>query len=94
MWTDGRYYIQAVAELYTDWKMMKMQRGEINLTKYINANLKKGATIGLDYNMVSKDYFDYWNNDLKEYKMVHDPKNIVDQIWENQPKYSCEPVNN
>ena len=61
MWTDGRYYIQIEKELYEGWKMMKWERGEITLTKYIIKNLKKGITVGMDFNLFTKGIFNYLN---------------------------------
>ena len=61
MWTDGRYYIQIEKELYPGWKMMKWERGEITLTKYIVKNLKKGITVGMDFNLFTKGIFNYLN---------------------------------
>ncbi len=92
MWTDSRYYIQAEKELYPGWKMMKWERGQTTLTEWVLANLKKESTIGLDFNLITKDVYDAFNGKFKEYKFVHDSKNIVDQIWEGRPKYNQDPV--
>ena len=40
---------------------MKWERGEITLTKYIVKNLKKGITVGMDFNLFTKGIFNYLN---------------------------------
>lgn len=45
LWTDGRYYIQAEKELNANWKLMKMEKNEISLNKYIEEILYKKTKI-------------------------------------------------
>ena len=76
MWTDGRYYIQIEKELYPGWKMMKMESGEDSIRDYISKNLPKGITIGLDYQLFSKESID--EVIYSGYNYVDDTNNIID----------------
>ncbi len=53
VWTDGRYYIQAEKQLSSDWKMMKMEKGNSDVIRYIKENIIKYSTIGIDTNFIS-----------------------------------------
>lgn len=63
LWTDGRYYLQAINELYPDWKMMKMDKNskninEILLEKIIKVKETKNINIGIDKSLInSGKYF-------------------------------------
>lgn len=48
MWTDARYYLQAEKQLYEGWQMMKLEAGHTTYFEWINQNLPKGATVGVD----------------------------------------------
>jgi Xaa-Pro aminopeptidase len=92
MWTDGRYYIQADKTLYEDWKMMKMERGEIDIKKYIKENLPVGTTIGVDTKLCTREFFKDLTKNLAGFKILHDEENLVDKIWENKPRYKKDNV--
>jgi Xaa-Pro aminopeptidase len=48
MWTDGRYYLQADAELSDGWSMKKMEKGQIKWYDWVKQNVK-GIDIGWDF---------------------------------------------
>ena len=91
MWTDGRYYIQIEKELYPGWKMMKMESGEDSIRDYISKNLPKGITIGLDYQLFSKESID--EVIFSGYNYVDDTNNIIDLLWgKDKPSYKKDKV--
>ena len=91
MWTDGRYYIQIEKELYPGWKMMKMESGEDSIRDYISKNLPKGITIGLDYQLFSKESID--EVIYSGYNYVDDTNNIIDLLWgKDKPSYKKDKV--
>ena len=91
MWTDGRYYIQIEKELYPGWKMMKMESGEDSIGDYISKNLPKGITIGLDYQLFSKESID--EVIYSGYNYVDDTNNIIDLLWgKDKPSYKKDKV--
>jgi len=66
LWTDGRYYIQAENELSIDWKLMKMEKNEVSINKYIEEilykkikkeYLYKTLKIGIDTNLITQGKF-------------------------------------
>ena len=93
MWTDGRYYIQIEKELYPDWKMKKMGRGEESLTDYIVKNLPKNCTIGMDFSLFSLESALKIRAKLKDYILIDDTNNLIDDIWGTlKPKYKTNKV--
>ena len=89
MWTDGRYYIQIEKELYPGWKMKKMARDEETLTQYVLRNIPKNTKIAFDFRLFTSDRAENYKNKLKDYKLIDDDNNLIDEIWgSDKPKYS------
>lgn len=40
VWTDGRYFLQAVKEFKEGWKLMKLQRGQPQWFQHVVKNYK------------------------------------------------------
>lgn len=57
-------------------------------------NLSEGATIGVDQWCVSVDTAQTWERGLsrKKQKLIHTPKNLVDEIWTDRPPAAINPV--
>ena len=92
MWTDGRYFIQIEKELYPQWKMKKMRIDE-TLSEYINHNLPKGITIGMDYSLFTQSSAQRLKLQLKSYNFQDDRNNLIDDIWGTlKPKYHMDKV--
>ena len=53
LWTDGRFYIQIVKELYPGWQMKKMEFGEETLTEAVKRIVPKNSKIGMDLKLFS-----------------------------------------
>ena len=92
MWTDARYYIQAEKEIYAGWEMKKMERGQQDLQANIKEIFNKDSRVGIDMNLVSNEYFESLDKFLVEFNIIHDDKNIIDQIWDSKPQYSVKKV--
>ncbi len=42
--------------------------------------------------IINKEYFETLSNFLKDYNLIHDDNNLIDQIWKDKPTYSKEKV--
>lgn len=88
LWTDGRYFIQAQAQLQdTGIALMKMGQPETpSIEDYICQNLSKGSKVGFDGRVIN--YMDY-----KRYHAIFDSHQIdivanldlVNEIWLDRP---------
>lgn len=97
LWTDGRYFIQAAAQLKgTTVELMKMgEPGVPEMNAYIKEVLKEGETLGFDGRVVSV-------GEGEGYAVIAGKKNakvnyqvdLIDEIWEDRPVLSEEPAFN
>lgn len=88
LWTDGRYFIQAQAQLQdTGIALMKMGQPETpSIEDYICHNLSKGSKVGFDGRVIN--YMDY-----KRYHAIFNSHQIdivanldlVNEIWQDRP---------
>lgn len=88
LWTDGRYFIQAQAQLRdTGITLMKMGQPETpSIEDYICQNLSKGSKVGFDGRVIN--YMDY-----KRYHAIFNSHQIdivanldlVNEIWQDRP---------
>ena len=95
LWTDGRYFVQAAAQLEgTTVTLYKMgEEGVPTVDEYIKKTLKEGETLGFDGRVVNSA----WGKRLediateKNAKMAVD-EDLIDIIWTDRPALSKEPV--
>ena len=95
LWTDGRYFIQAAAQLEgTTVELMKMgEPGVPELNTYIEEVLKKGETLGFDGRVVSVGEGEgYAAIARKKNAKVNYQVDLIDEIWEDRPVLSEEPA--
>ncbi len=95
LWTDGRYFVQAEAQLKdTPVTLFKMaEEGVPTVDEYIEKTLKDGETIGFDGRVVNST----WGKKLKEIAQKKNGKlavdeDLIDIIWTDRPALSKEPV--
>ena len=95
LWTDGRYFIQAAAQLegstVTLYKMG--EEGVPTVDEYIEKTLAEGQTIGFDGRVVNSA----WGKKLEDIAAKKNGKlavdeDLVDIIWTDRPALSAEPV--
>ena len=95
LWTDGRYFIQAAAQLegstVTLYKMG--EDGVPTVDEYIEKTLAEGQTIGFDGRVVNSA----WGKKLediaeKKNALLAVDEDLVDIIWTDRPALSAEPV--
>lgn len=95
LWVDGRYFIQAAAQLEgSTVELMKMgEPGVPKILEYMEQEFPEGGTLGFDGRVVSmkvgQDYEKIVN--AKNGKIVYE-YDLIDLIWEDRPALSTEPV--
>jgi Xaa-Pro aminopeptidase len=95
LWTDGRYFIQAAAELEgTNVELMKIGvDGVPTVKEYLESILGSGDVLGFDGRCVDYGYAKeleetFCSKDVK----VSYAEDLIDEIWEDRPELSKEPV--
>lgn len=95
LWTDGRYFIQAAAQLEgTTVQLMKMgQEGVPTVDAFIEEKLQSGQTLGFDGRTVSASAGARYRKMAQDKgAAVESRYDLVGEIWENRPALSAEPV--
>ncbi|KAA0177377.1 hypothetical protein FNF27_01155 [Cafeteria roenbergensis] len=89
LWTDGRYFAQAAAELDPEcWTLMKDRLPATpSIDAWLADNLASGATVGVDPRTVADSTASAWSATLSKAGMsllaVED--NPVDAVWDARP---------
>lgn len=95
LWTDGRYFIQAAAQLEgTCVTLFRMgEEGVPTTTEYIVENMPENGTLGFDGRVINSAF----GNELKEkladkHVSFHYTEDLADAVWTDRPALSCEPA--
>lgn len=95
LWTDGRYFIQAAAELDgTGVKLMKAGQPDVpTIKEYLEKNMTRGQVLGFDGRCVTSEYASDLEKTLEEkgISIVYD-KDLIGEIWTDRPELSKEQV--
>ncbi|KAH0850480.1 hypothetical protein HID58_095481 [Brassica napus] len=93
LWTDGRYFLQAIQQLSDEWTLMRM--GEDPLVEvWMSDNLSEGANIGVDPWCVSVDTANRWGKAFakKSQNLIPTTTDLVDEVWKSRPPSEMNPV--
>lgn len=95
LWTDGRYFIQAAAQL-KDGPVMLRKMGEPGvptIKEYLMDTLKEGQNLGFDGRVIAVGEGEAYEKIIAKKKggIIYD-RDLVDEIWEDRPAMSTEPV--
>ncbi len=95
LWTDGRYFIQAAAELAgSGFELYRMgMEGVPTVAEFVEAELPEGGVIGFDGRVISA-------NQAGEFQKIAGEKHgslavtedLVGEIWADRPAMSCTPL--
>ena len=95
LWTDGRYFIQAAAQIEgSGFGLMKMgQEGVPTVMQYLGEKLQEGQCIGFDARVVN-------TNDAKEFAKIAAKKHgslktdndLLDEVWADRPALVHQPA--
>jgi len=95
LWTDGRYFLQAGQQLADSGiTLFKMgNEGVLTVEEFIRDTIKEGQCLGFDGRTVPAKEALEIEKILKEKKaFMSYEKDLIDEIWENRPKLSAEPL--
>ena len=88
LWTDGRYYIQAEAQLTgSEIQLFKMgQKSVPSFAEYLVQKMKVGSAVGLDGKLFSVAAIKGIEKTFKNKKLILKPDlDLVDRIWKDRP---------
>ncbi len=95
LWTDGRYFLQAEAQLRnTDIILMRMGEKDVpTISEYLFENLDYNAVVGFDGKTIRNSFANSLDDMLncKNIKFCYD-QDLVDLIWTDRPTISKQPV--
>ena len=95
LWTDGRYFIQAAAQLEgTGVELFKMGEPDVpTVHQFLEEKLGKGMCLGFDGRTVSaKEAAELSELLEKKGAALCVNYDLVGEVWEDRPELSCEPV--
>ena len=95
LWTDGRYFVQAQAQL--SGSGITLQRmgveGVPDIPQYLQESLKKGQKVSFDGRVVDVNSARKWKTLLEEKGIIMEPgEDLAAKIWEDRPALSKEPA--
>ncbi len=95
LWTDGRYFIQAAAELAgSGFELYRMGVENVpTVTEFVRSRMPERGVIGFDGRVISAAQ-------AEDFKEIADQKDgslyvtedLVDRIWTDRPPMSCTPI--
>ncbi|HHD2753947.1 TPA: aminopeptidase P family protein [Clostridium perfringens] len=93
LWTDGRYFIQALDELKgSGIEMFKMRiPGWPTLTEWLKENSKEGETLAFDGKVFSlSDYKEFKNLEEENKVKTKIDEDLLNEVWEERPNLPKE----
>ncbi|XP_037491086.1 aminopeptidase P1 isoform X2 [Jatropha curcas] len=93
LWTDGRYFLQAMQQLSNQWTLMRIGE-DPPVDTWMADNLAAHATVGIDPWCISVDTAQRWEGAFanKQQKLIQTTTNLVDEVWKNRPPQESNPV--
>ncbi len=95
LWTDGRYFIQAAAQLEgSTVELFKMgEPGVPTVHEFLEKNMPEGGCLGFDGRTVSaREAEELGTKLVAKNASVKCEEDLVGMIWEERPSLSAEPV--
>ncbi|XP_013414158.1 xaa-Pro aminopeptidase 1 isoform X2 [Lingula anatina] len=84
LWTDGRYFLQAEAELDCNWILMKQgETGVPSSTEWLGSLLSAGDKVGANPTLMPIDSWQVIENRMKDksISLIGNSTDLVDEIW-------------
>lgn len=95
LWTDGRYFIQAAAQIEgSGFGLMKMgQEGVPTVMQYLGEKLQEGQCIGFDARVVNtNDAKEFAKIAAKKHGSLKTDKDLLDEVWTDRPELVHQPA--
>ena len=84
LWTDGRYFLSAAAELSSEWTLMRQgEKGVPEMQAWLVSNLTAGKVVGVDASLYTASAAQALETFLKKSDITLKPikENPVDEVW-------------
>lgn len=93
LWTDGRYFLQAINQLSDRWRLMRMGE-DPPVEVWIADNLADEAIIGIDSWCISVDSAQRYEQAFlkKNQTLFQLSSDLVDAVWKHRPPNDATPV--
>lgn len=90
LWTDGRYFVQAQAQLEGSGIVLyKMEEeGVPTIEEYLERNVKEGQTVGFDGRVVDSAF----GRTLEKRFLLSYDKDVADALWRDRPSLPATKV--
>ena len=95
LWTDGRYFVQAEAELSgTEFTLYKMDMLDVPTYKeFLAENLPQGGKLGFDGRVVGVKEFNKIKDALEDKAISYAyGEDLMDKVWKDRPSLPTEPA--
>ena len=95
LWTDGRYFVQAAAQLSgSGFTLQKMgQEGVPTIEEYLAEVLPEGGVLGFDGRVVNSRMGEELKEALEDKQVTFSyEEDLVGMVWTDRPALSAEPV--
>lgn len=95
LWTDGRYFIQAAAQIEgSGFGLMKMgQEGVPTVMQYLGEKLQEGQCIGFDARVVNtNDAKEFAKIAAKKHGSLKTDRDLLDEVWTDRPALIHQPA--
>lgn len=93
LWTDGRYFIQAAAQLEgSTVKLYKMgEEGVPTVSEFVKSKLPQGGILGFDGRVINGNLGEKFKQIAKEKNgTLYVEEDLIDMIWSDRPKLPTE----
>ena len=95
LWVDGRYFVQAEAQLKgSPFQMMKIgEEGVPSVEEYLETAVTDGGCLGFDGRVVNARMgMELEERLAKKNCRIDSSQDLVDEVWKDRPALSAEPV--
>ena len=95
LWTDGRYFVQAAAQLAgSSVTLMKMrEEGVPTVEEYLSEHLPQNGVLGFDGRTVSGSWGEQMKETLADKQVTFScMEDLAGEVWEDRPALSAEPA--
>lgn len=89
LWTDGRYFLQAVNQLSPEWSLMRSgEPGVLSMEEWLAHHLQSAQRVGVDPHLLTGRAADDFSRKLsaRGVELVPLNSNYVDDVWDSRPE--------